>query len=223
LVILKISLKISAVGSIIIPEPNHSMDKITYTKIVRPTTVLLAPLLFHMSAFGFFKEVPEIDHSTSAGGYLAFHAPPRLSFADKPTTADRGFLLLLGKPINSPVVVADTEDNVTSENDFPLIAYDESDSNQSGIYQIPQNVNPPILSLDGDENILPPADPFVSSEDSTLQSVNNTDELMRLFENGIDRQSGRVAGGFQFLPPYTVERGNMLMQSKATYTRKMRN
>jgi hypothetical protein len=198
------------------------MDKITYIKIIRPTAVLVS-LLFQMSAFGFFKKDSEIDSSTSAGGYLAFHAPPRLSFSDKPTTADRGFLLLLGKPVNSLEVISDIEDNVTSENDFPLISYDESDSNQSGIYQIPQNINPPVLSLDGDENILPPADPFVSSEDSTFQSVNNTDELMRLFENGVDRQSSRVAGGFQFLPPFTIERGNMLMQSKATYTRKMRN
>ena len=183
---------------------------------------LLVPFFFHLSTFGFFKKDIEVDPSTASGGYLAFYSPPRLNFAEKPATADRGFLLMLGKPINSVEVVLDIEDNSSSENDFPLISYEESDSNQSGIYQIPKSVDPSVSRLDVVENILPPADPFVPEEDSTFESVNNTDELMRLFENGVEVQPSQGVGGFQFLPPYTVERGNMLMQSRASYTRKER-
>ena len=200
------------------------MDKITYFNIVPLNTLLLVALLVPLSAFGFFKEEIEVDSYSGSNGYLAFHAPPRLSFADKPTKADRGFLLMLANPINPVEVLSDVEGNATSETDFPLVSYSESDSNQSGLYQIPQNINPPILSLNADDdNVLPPADPFVPSDDPTFQSVNDTDELMRLFESGVVDHSSRVAEGFQFLPPYTVERGNMLMQSSATYTRKARN
>ena len=199
------------------------MEKTSHITPFRLRLALVLLLPFHMTAHGFFREVAEVDSSASPAEYLAFHAPPRLNFADAPPVADRGYLLTLGNPVNAVEVLIDVEDNSSIETEFPIISYDSSDANESGLYQIPINVDTPPQAKEPTENILPPADPFVSSDDNTFDTVNNTDELMRLFENGANPRSNFSSGGFQFLPPYTIERGNMLVESKAKYTRKMRD
>ena len=61
------------------------------------------------------------------------------------------------------------------------------------------------------------------SEDFCLMEKELKTKIFKKIEEGMSSGRSTSASGFQFLPPYTVERGNMLMSSKATYTRKQRN
>ena len=62
---------------------------------------------------------------------------------------------------------------------------------------------------------LPLADPF---ENSSMDSVNSTDELLRVLEK---RQVGVTSGNIlmPFIPPYTSAPENIVIESKASYKR----
>lgn len=187
-----------------------------------PIISCLLFILFNQFAYGFFKAEEETAQGVLTEGYLTFRSPPRLSFGTSQPRADRMNLLRLGTPVNSIPVVEQANESSLDETGFPLISYEE-DSNTTAIYQIPQSEPSPVSVEEPSTNLLPPADPFVSSQDKTFESINSTDELMKLFENDSQINGSRKPSGFQFLPPYTIERGNMIMKSKATYTRKARN
>lgn len=200
------------------------MEKLysAHKSINRGIVFLSFSLFCGQQTFGFFKDEQSHVQNESTGGYLAFHSPPKLAFSPAPPIADRTFLLRLGLPTNLSELPPEVDTNVTEQTDFPLVSYTDSETNQSAIYQIPQNSQEPVPAPSS-SNLLPPADPFVAPQPTNYDSINNTDELMRVFEEGMSSGRSTSASGFQFLPPYTVERGNMLMSSKATYTRKQRN
>lgn len=173
-------------------------------------------------AFGFFKDIETDTQTQSVRGYLAFHSPPKLAFSPLVASADRGTLLRLGNPISSLTASSTDDVNASDQVEFPLTAYGDSDTNQSAIYQIPKISEEPVLES-SNPNLLPPADPFVAPQTTSYGSINTTDELMKVFEEEMDSTRSTNQTGFQFLPPYTLERGNMLMKSGATYTRMQRD
>ncbi len=172
------------------------------------------------SLLGFFKD-DEDESLKISKGYLSFHSPPKLRFAKLPIEADRSSLLLLSNSDLSVEMNEIPENNTSSDSDFPIISYTDEENNESAIYSIPSDSSAESASIDS-LPILPPADPFLTPQDDPLSSVNTTDELMRVFEKSDSSSNPRVPGGFQFFPPFTVDRGNLTIGSKATYTRKQR-
>jgi len=71
------------------------------------------------------------------------------------------------------------------------------------------------------EPTLPPNDPFVSS-DLPEPNLDNTDELMDILESDMSPSNRQLRTRVDFVPPYTMDGGNLIMQSKAKYTRKVR-
>jgi hypothetical protein len=142
--------------------------------------------------------------------YLSFHAPPKLHFHETAPQADRFNLLTLGEPVSSNVSALDVEENATNlVNEFPLTSYDES------------NVDPLVNKISGDENLLPPSDPFVDYEIGGSQ-VDSTDQLIQLFENM--QKSGNPSSrvNVNFIPPYSTDSGNFRIESTASYKRRSR-
>ena len=144
------------------------------------------------------------------GGYLSFHAPPKLRFHDVPATADRSNFLRLGSPDSEVIEVVLVEDNASSEvSEFPLTSYDGEDLTGS--------FDETPVTLD----TLPPADPFV---DYSMESsgIDSTDQLIQIFENM--EKSGKPASqtSVNFIPPYTLDSGNFRIESRSSYTRRVR-
>ena len=167
------------------------------------------------SSYGFFSSSPE--EPPTRIGYLAFQSPPKLRFHEVEPQADRRKLLTLEAkddalaPIPA-VPVANPDDS------FPLISYGEDNNQSSPTYQIP------LVDQGGDiylEPALPPNDPFVST-DLPEPNLDNTDELMEILESDMSGSSRQLRTRVDFVPPYTMDGGNLIMQSKAKYTRKVR-
>ena len=167
------------------------------------------------SSHGFFSSSPEKPPARI--GYLAFQSPPKLRFHEVEPQADRRKLLTLeAKDVASaPVPIAPV---ASPENSFPLITYGEDNNQSSPTYEIP------LVDQVGDsylEPALPPNDPFVSS-DLPEPNLGNTDELMEILESDMSGSSRQLRTRVDFVPPYTMDGGNLIMQSKAKYTRKVK-
>ena len=167
------------------------------------------------SSYGFFSSSPE--EPPARIGYLAFQSPPKLRFHEVEPQADRRKLLTLEvKDISiAPVPTTPTSG---PDNSFPLISYDEDKNQSSPSYEIP------LVDQAGDsylEPALPPNDPFVST-DLPEPNLDNTDELMEILESDMSGSSRQLRTRVDFVPPYTMDGGNLIMQSKAKYTRKVR-
>ena len=180
------------------------MDMKNYTKLV---TLLFFSCSFLSSVGASSLLASSIE---ARGGYLSFHAPPKLRFHEVPTTADRSNLLRLGSPATEAIEIVLVEDNASSEvSEFPLTSYDGEDLTDSF------NETPDTLDT------LPPADPFVdySMEPSGIDS---TDQLIQIFESM--ENSGRPASqtSVNFIPPYTLDSGNFQIESRSSYTRRVR-
>ena len=167
------------------------------------------------SSYGFFSSSPE--EPPVRIGYLAFQSPPKLRFHEVEPQADRRKLLTLeAKDISiAPVPATPTSG---PDNSFPLISYDEDNNQSSPSYEIP------LVDQAGDsylEPALPPNDPFVST-DLPEPNLDNTDELMEILESDMKCSNRQLRTRVDFVPPYTMDGGNLIMQSKAKYTRKVR-
>jgi hypothetical protein len=167
------------------------------------------------SSHGFFSSSPEKPPARI--GYLAFQSPSKLRFHEVEPQADRRKLLTLeAKDVASaPVPIAPVANPETS---FPLITYGEDNNQSSPTYEIP------LVDQVGDsylEPALPPNDPFVSS-DLPEPNLGNTDELMEILESDMSGSSRQLRTRVDFVPPYTMDGGNLIIQSKAKYTRKVR-
>jgi hypothetical protein len=156
-----------------------------------------------------FKKSPDIKV-----GYLSSQSPPMLRFHELRPSANRKMLHRLqnGK---SPEIVEVSKPS-TPEATFPIIAFDEPDANAS--YKLPLDNG---IGLITNEGVLPPTDPFI---DAVLPepNLNNTDELIQLLESQSGKGSNRNYLGSEFIPPYTMESGNMLLQSESKYVRRVR-
>ena len=167
------------------------------------------------SSYGFFSSSHE--EPPARIGYLAFQSPPKLRFHEVEPQADRRKLLTLeAKDISiAPVPTTPTSG---PDNSFPLISYDEDNNQSSPSYEIP------LVDQAGDsylEPALPPNDPFVST-DLPEPNLDNTDELMEILESDMKGSNRQLRTRVDFVPPYTMDGGNLIMQSKAKYTRKVR-
>lgn len=165
--------------------------------------------------YGFFSSSPE--EPPARNGYLAFQAPPKLRFHEVEPQADRRKLLSLvtkqnvSPPVSLPPIAS-------SDDAFPLISYGEDSNQSSPAYEIP------LVDQGSDsfiEPTLPPNDPFVSS-DLPEPNLDNTDELMDILESDMSPSNRQLRTRVDFVPPYTMDGGNLIMQSKAKYTRKVR-
>jgi hypothetical protein len=179
---------------------SNSMDMKNYIK--SGTLILFCFVLLQGSSPSIFATTKKSNH-----GYLSFHAPPKLIFHEVPATADRSNLLRLGSPVSSVVEITFSEDNSSAEvSEFPLTSYDGE--------ELP-------LTLNETTEVLPPADPFV---DYTMESSNidSTDQLIQIFENM--EKSGRPSSRstVNFIPPYTLDSGNFSIESRSSYTRRVR-
>jgi hypothetical protein len=156
-----------------------------------------------------FKKSSEVK-----GGYLSSQTPPKLRFHELRPSANRKMLHRLQSG-NSPEVVEVSAPSLP-ETAFPIIAFDEPDTNAS--YELPISKG---SGLNSNEGALPPTDPFVEAvlPDSNL---NNTDELIQLLEIQSGKGSNRNYLGSEFIPPYTIESGNMFLQSESKYVRRVR-
>jgi hypothetical protein len=167
------------------------------------------------SSYGFFSSSPE--EPPTRIGYLAFQSPPKLRFHEVEPQADRRKLLTLeAKDIS--IVPVPTTPTSGPDNSFPLISYDEDNNQSSPSYEIP------LVDQAGDsylEPALPPNDPFVST-DLPEPNLDNTDELMEILESDMKGSNRQLRTRVDFVPPYTMDGGNLIMQSKAKYTRKVR-
>jgi hypothetical protein len=156
-----------------------------------------------------FKKSPEIKI-----GYLSSQAPPKLRFHELRPSANRKMLHRLQNGKTPEIVEVSTPS--TPEATFPIIAFDESDSNAS--YELPLDNG---IGLSANDGSLPPTDPFI---DAVLPdpNLNNTDELIQLLESQSGKGTNRNYLGSEFIPPYTMESGNMLLQSESKYVRRVR-
>ena len=156
-----------------------------------------------------FKKSPEVKI-----GYLSSQAPPKLRFHELRPSANRKMLHRLQDGKTPEIVEVSTPS--TPEATFPIIAFDESDSNAS--YELPLDNG---IGLSANDGSLPPTDPFI---DAVLPdpNLNNTDELIQLLESQSGKGSNRNYLGSEFIPPYTMESGNMLLQSESKYVRRVR-
>jgi hypothetical protein len=167
------------------------------------------------SSYGFFSSSSE--EPPARIGYLAYQSPPKLRFHEVEPQADRRKLLTLEAKDNSiaPVPTVPVSD---PDNSFPLISYGEDNNQSSPTYEIP------LVDQVGDsylEPALPPNDPFVST-DLPEPNLDNTDELMEILESDMKGSNRQLRTRVDFVPPYTMDGGNLIMQSKAKYTRKVR-
>ena len=130
--------------------------------------------------------------------------------------ADRRKLLTL----NQQNVNIETEQSIPKEipdTSFPLVNFNEENSS-TPVYVIPSDTNTPELV---DDDLLPPNDPFVS-QDLPEPNLNNTDELIEILESNIGAKNRRIETRVEFVPPYTLDGGNMVIDSKTKYTRRAR-
>ena len=167
------------------------------------------------SSYGFFSSSPEKPPARI--GYLAYQSPPKLRFHEVDPQADRRKLLTLEAKddVLSPVPTAPVSN---LDDSFPLISYGEDNNQSSPSYEIP------LVDQVGDsyfEPALPPNDPFVST-DLPEPNLDNTDELMEILESDMKGSNRQLRTRVDFVPPYTMDGGNLIMQSKAKYTRKVR-
>ena len=102
------------------------------------------------------------------------------------------------------------------EESYPVIAFDNPDTNASYELQFDNSIG-----LNEPEGAPPPTDPFIDAvlPDSNLD---NTDELIQILERQSGTGSKRNYLGSEFIPPYTMESGNMLLQSESKYVRRVR-
>lgn len=166
-------------------------------------------------SLGFLKSIP--DTPSTPMGYLKFQSPPKLRFHESEPLADRRKLLTLHRN-NKDIKTQEILTTPVSDNSFPLVSYEEDQNNSSPVYVIPTNDDTPLLSEGGS---LPPNDPFVPI-DTPEPNLNNTDELMKILESGLHSSSRGVGSQIDFIPPYTLDGGNMIMESKTRYTRRTR-
>ena len=167
------------------------------------------------TSYGFFSSSPEKPPVRI--GYLAYQSPPKLRFHEIEPQADRRKLLTPEVKDDAlepdPITPVDNPDN-----SFPLISYGEDNNQSTPSYEIP------LVDQAGEsylEAALPPNDPFVST-DLPEPNLDNTDELMEILESDMRGSNRQLRTRVDFVPPYTMVGGNLIMQSKAKYTRKVR-
>ena len=170
-----------------------------------------------IQSMAFFTSLPEDQPIRS--GYLSFQSPPKLLYHEITPTADRRKLLYLTEknPLPAeikPVAVSPTDDA------FPLVNYNEDSNNSIPAYNIPLKKEE-TLQIPS-EDALPPTDPFLPV-DSTGPNLNNTDELIQILEANAGSPSRSINTRVEFVPPYTIDGGNMIMESKSKYERRVRN
>ena len=167
------------------------------------------------NGYGFFSSSPEKPPTRI--GYLVFQSPPKLRFHEVEPQADRRKLLTLEAKDNA-LAPAPTAPVANPDSSFPLISYGEDSNQSSPTYEIP------LVVQGGDsylEPALPPNDPFVST-DLPEPNLDNTDELMEILESDMSGSNRQLRTRVDFVPPYTMDGGNLIIQSKAKYTRKVR-
>ncbi|MEK9773794.1 MAG: hypothetical protein VW576_09555, partial [Opitutae bacterium] len=59
-------------------------------------------------------------------------------------------------------------------------------------------------------------------QDMPEPNLSNTDELMEILESNLGSSGRRVGTQVNFVPPYTLDGGNMIMESNSKYTRRSR-
>ena len=166
-------------------------------------------------SYGFFSSSTEKPPARI--GYLAFQPPPKLRFHEIEPQADRRKLLTLEAKDNTLAPVPTTP-IANPDNSFPLISYGEDNNQSTPSYEIP------LVDQTGDlylEPALPPNDPFVST-DLPEPNLDNTDELMEILESDMRGSNRQLRTRVDFVPPFTMDGGNLIMPSKAKYTRKVR-
>jgi len=171
---------------------------------------LIFSLTLFVGALSAFGSSLTLSGKVKKNCFLSFHAPPKLRFHEVPATADRLNLLTLGDPISQAEGEDILEDNVTTEvSEFPLTSYGEDDN------------DPIIEGQPMNQDFLPPADPFAEYELGS-SVVDSTDQLIQLFENleKSENPSSRVS--VNFIPPYSTDSGNFKIESRASYTRRVK-
>ncbi len=165
----------------------------------------------------FFSSLPEDQPARK--GYLTFHSPPKLLYHEITPTADRRKLLYLAEKSSSPAEIKPVAVSPADEA-FPLVNYNEDRNNSIPSYNIPLKKEETLQITS--ENALPPIDPFLPV-DTTGPNLNNTDELIQILEANAESPSRSLNSRVEFVPPYTIDGGNMIMESKSKYERRVRN
>jgi hypothetical protein len=127
-----------------------------------------------------------------------------------PAKADRSNLLTLGNPVSRSADVVVVEDNSTAGvSEFPLTSYNDEET------------APTNDETSDTQDFLPPADPFTDFEMGSA-AVDSTDQLIQLFEDleKSGNPSSRVS--VNFIPPFSTDSGNFKVESRASYTRRVR-
>ena len=168
-------------------------------------------------SMAFFKSLPE-DQPVRKG-YLSFHSPPKLLYHEITPTANRRKLLYLTEIKPLPAESKSVSVSPTDEA-FPLVNYNEDRNNSIPTYNIPLKKEEALQV--SSEDSLPPIDPFLPL-DPTGPNLNNTDELIQILEANAESPSRSINPRVEFVPPYTIDGGNMIMESKSKYERRVRN
>lgn len=176
--------------------------------------VLCLPAIQSMA---FFSSLPE-DQPVRKG-YLTFHSPPKLLYHEITPTADRRKLLYLAEKSALPAKIKPVAVPPADEA-FPLVNYNEDRNNSIPSYDIPLKKGETLQITS--EDALPPTDPFLLV-DTTGPNLNNTDELIQILEANAESPSRSLNSRVEFVPPYTIDGGNMIMESKSKYERRVRN
>ncbi len=187
------------------------------TNIIFSILCLCGLCLPAIQSLAFLKSLPEDQPIRS--GYLSFQSPPKLLYHEITPTADRRKLLYLAEKNLLPTEIKPV---AVSPNDeaFPLVNYNEDSNNSIPVYNIPLKKEE-TLQIPS-EDALPPVDPFLPV-DSAGPSLNNTDELIQILESNSKSPSRSINSRVEFVPPYTIDGGNMIMESKSKYERRVRN
>jgi len=177
--------------------------------------IFLSVLFSAHQVFAFFSSIPDTPPPRHV--YLTTQSPPKLRFHEVTPRADRRKLLSLRKENVLAVSDAPTVNRAKGDS-FPLISYGDDSNQSSPTYEIPLVENPNVLVF---ETSLPPNDPFVS-DNPPEPNIDNTDELMEILESNIGNSNRNVRTRVEFVPPYTMDGGNLMMESRTKYTRKVR-
>lgn len=166
-------------------------------------------------AWSLVKSLPEIPPPSP--GYLSFHSPPKLRFHVLKPLGDRKNLLRLTDRQGASAGTSDASESeqMPVSTEFPLVTYND-DLNVSKTYNIPTGQ----FSNDGipPTQNLPPVDPFVEPVVPS-GNLNDTDELIDILESGSSGR-GNLAPSVEFIPPYTLDGGNLILGSKSKYIKR---
>lgn len=184
-----------------------------YTRILWLTGILF--FVFQASALDMKRfDAPDLER----GKYLAFTKPVSLTYGSSTLPIDRRKLI---SPSTIKIV---TTTSIEESNSTVRAGTTVFPSIPSNLQDPSTTERPPVELFKNIPAVAPPislplTDPF---EDVNSVGIDNTDELLEVFESSSFSSPRGSMQDIPFVPPYTVAPDNMRVTNRATYQRRQR-